>query len=150
MRPRLIIRAPGTRAARVDTRQRRIESLAAEFALLAQRRARVVHQMDLLDQQREAAAIGFNKLQVRMAWLAQKMHALDPDLHETDTPAEVAAPPPPPPPPPVAHTPSRPVKPAALNGAARHAGGKLAAGAINRTLKNGRLARGLGANKWRT
>jgi hypothetical protein len=76
----LISRAPGTRTARADTRQRRMESLAAEFALLAQRRGRVVHQIDLLDQQREAAAAGLAKMLARMAWLTQRMDALDPDL----------------------------------------------------------------------
>lgn len=82
MIPRPITRSPGTRTARVDTRQRALESLAAEFALLAQRRARVVHQIELLDQQRDAAANGFAKLQSRMSWLAHKMDALDPELRD--------------------------------------------------------------------
>jgi hypothetical protein len=94
----MLTRSPGTRTARSDTRQRRIESFAAEFALLAQRRARLVHQMDLLDQQREAAANSFGKLQARMSWLVQRMDALDPELREGFEPEPELAPPPPPPP----------------------------------------------------
>ena len=97
MIPRPITRSPGTRVARADTRQRQLESLAAEFALLAQRRARVVHQLDLLDQQREAAANGFAKLQARLTWLVEQMDAIDPELRP---PLEAPAPPAPPPPPP--------------------------------------------------
>jgi hypothetical protein len=94
----MMTRSPGTRTARSDTRQRRIESFAAEFALLAQRRARLVHQMDLLDQQREAAANNFAKLQARMSWLVQRMDALDPELRDGFEPEpEPVAPPPPPP-----------------------------------------------------
>lgn len=98
MIPRAMNAAPGTRATRVDTRQRRIESLAAEFALLAQRRARVVHQIDLLEQQIEAAAAGFAKLQSRMAWLAQRIHDLDPSLHPPEPEPDPEPEPPPPPP----------------------------------------------------
>jgi hypothetical protein len=93
----MITRAPGTRTSRTDTRQRRLESLAAEFALLAQRRTRAVRQIDLLDQQREAAAAGLAKLTARMGWLAQRMNAIDPDLLDPDA----AVPEPEPPPPPV-------------------------------------------------
>jgi len=75
-----------------------MESFAAEFALLAQRRARLVHQIDLLDQQREAAGNSFAKLQARMSWLVQRMDALDPELREGFEPEpEPVAPPPPPP-----------------------------------------------------
>jgi len=95
MIPRAMNAAPGTRAARVDARQRRVESLAAEFALLAQRRARVVHQIDLLEQQIDSASAGFRKLQARMAWLAQRIHALDPGLHEPEPEPEPEPPPPP-------------------------------------------------------
>jgi uncharacterized coiled-coil protein SlyX len=73
-------RSPGTRTTRNDPRQRRLESLSAEFALLAQRRARVTHQIDLLDEQRAAAATTFAKLQARMGWLVQRMDAIDPGL----------------------------------------------------------------------
>jgi uncharacterized coiled-coil protein SlyX len=73
-------RSPGTRTTRNDPRQRRLESLSAEFALLAQRRARVTHQIDLLDEQRAAAAVTFAKLQARMGWLVQRMDAIDPGL----------------------------------------------------------------------
>jgi chromosome segregation ATPase len=97
MIPRPITRSPGTRVSRADTRQRQLESLAAEFALLAQRRARVVHQLDLLDQQREAAATGFARLQSRLTWLMEQMDAIDPELRPT---LEAQRPPEPEPPPP--------------------------------------------------
>ncbi len=99
MIPRPVTRTPGTRVARADTRQRQLESLAAEFALLAQRRARTVHQLDLLDQQRAAAGRSFAKLQARLAWLVEQMDAIDPDLRPTlEMPAPVPEPVPPPPP----------------------------------------------------
>jgi len=94
--PRLIARSPGTRTSRVDTRQRQLESLAAEFAMLAQRRARLTHQIELLEQQRTAAAGTFCKLQSRMGWLAQRIAALDPVLY--DNAPEIVAPQPDPPP----------------------------------------------------
>jgi hypothetical protein len=135
----MISRTPRPHATGVDARPQRIESLAAEFALLAQRRARLVQQMDLLDRQRETAAAGFNKLQARMAWLARKIDALDPELREEHGKA-VVAPPPAPTPQPVAHTPA-------------HAG-KLTPGAISRAPNGGRMApmsRVIGATKtWRT
>jgi uncharacterized coiled-coil protein SlyX len=77
-----------------------MESLAAEFALLAQRRARQSHQIELLEQQLLAATGGFGKLQRRLSWLVQQMDALDPSLRPSlEVPPEAAAPPPPPPPP---------------------------------------------------
>ena len=115
MIPRPRQSAPGTRSARGDTRQRRIESLAGEFALLAQRRARVVHQIDLLEQQIEAAASNFAKLQSRMAWLTQRIHALDPTLHEPEPEPE-----PEPAPPPVQQA-SKPLFRASLSPSARPA-----------------------------
>ena len=63
----------------------RLESLAAEFALLAQRRSRAVHQLEMLDQQRATAALAFAKLQKRINWLMERMSALSAD------PAEPAA-----------------------------------------------------------
>jgi uncharacterized coiled-coil protein SlyX len=86
-------RPPGTRTARADPRQRRLESLSAEFALLAQRRARVAHQIDLLGQQHLAASLTFARLQARMGWLAQRMDALEPALRGP----EAVEPEPPPP-----------------------------------------------------
>jgi len=109
--PRPASRAPGTRAARADVRQRRLESLAAEFALLAQRRARVTHRVELLDQQRDAARASLDKLQARMAWLARHIDALDPGLRER---AAMAAADPAPPPP----VPARPFKVAPMPAAA--------------------------------
>lgn len=106
MMPRLrLLRAPGTRAARFDPRQRQLESLAGEFALLAQRRARIVHQLQLLDQQRAAAADTLHKVLSRLAWLLEHIDALDPELRD---PEAFAAPEPEPEPPP----PPRSLKPA--------------------------------------
>jgi hypothetical protein len=100
MIPRLRARAPGTRATRSDPRERRLESLAGEFALLAQRRTRTLHQLELLDQQRHAAAGALLKMQGRMAWLLRQMDALDPVLRDPQGLAPEPEPPPPPPPPP--------------------------------------------------
>jgi hypothetical protein len=114
----LISRAPGTRTARADTRQRRMESLAAEFALLAQRRGRVVHQIDLLDQQREAAAAGLARMLARMAWLTQRMDALDPDLRAGFETGPMLPPLPLQPPPSAAAPAPRPLKQAGFVGPA--------------------------------
>lgn len=106
MIPRLRTRAPGTRATRFDPRQRRLESLAGEFALLTQRRARTLHQLELLDQQRAAAAANLDKVQSRLAWLVQHMDTLDPGLRDPAGHAEPEPEPPPPPP-----SPARRLKP---------------------------------------
>jgi hypothetical protein len=106
MIPRLRARAPGTRATRMDPRERRLESLAGEFALLAQRRTRTLHQLELLDQQRGAAAGALLKMQGRLAWLLRQMDALDPGLRDPYAYAPEPEPPPPPPPPPPLQQPS--------------------------------------------
>ena len=80
MMPRLSHRSPRSRAVRGNMGQPRLESLAAEFALLTQRRSRAVHQIAILDQQRAAAAAGFARLQKRIAWLLERMDAASPDL----------------------------------------------------------------------
>jgi hypothetical protein len=80
MMPRLANRTPRLRAVRGNSGDPRLESLAAEFALLAQRRSRAVHEMQVLDQQRATAAAGFARLQKRMAWLVDRMDRLSPDL----------------------------------------------------------------------
>ncbi len=83
-----------TRTARTDTRQRSVASLASEFALLAQRRTRVGHQLTLLEQQHAAAATTMGRLLARMAWLVERIDALDPDLRDpTPAPAPIAPPP---------------------------------------------------------
>jgi hypothetical protein len=79
MIPRLANRTPRTRAVRGNTGDPRLESLAAEFALLAQRRSRAVHQIETLDQQRATAALGFARLQKRITWLMERMNALSAD-----------------------------------------------------------------------
>ncbi len=101
MIPRLANRAPRMRAVRGIMGEPGLESLAAEFALLAQRRSKAIHQMELLDHQRAAAAASFAKLQKRAAWLLERMESYTPELR--------AAPPAPPEPQPLPHT--RPLKP---------------------------------------
>jgi hypothetical protein len=97
MMPRPPMRAPRPRGARATKHQPRLESLAAEFALLTQRRARAIHQLALLDQQRAAAGLNFDRLQARITWLMQRMDALNPELRGLDD-----VPPPEPEPPPKA------------------------------------------------
>jgi hypothetical protein len=82
------MRAPGTRVARSDPRQRQLESLAAEFALLAQRRSRAIHQLALLDQQRAAALGNLHEVAARMAWLLDHIDGLDPELRGIETAAD--------------------------------------------------------------
>jgi hypothetical protein len=102
-----MIPRPANRSARArclrggNLHQPRLESLAAEFALLTQRRAKAIHQIALLDQQRAVAATGFARLQHRIAWLVQRMDMLNPELREPAAaePPEPEPPPPPPPPP---------------------------------------------------
>lgn len=77
----MMTRPPGRRTARIDPHEPRLESLAAEFALLAQRRARLEHQVGLLQQQHRAAANTLGRLQTRMIWLAHRMHIRDEDAH---------------------------------------------------------------------
>jgi hypothetical protein len=86
MMPRLANRTPRPRAVRGNSGDPRLESLAAEFALLAQRRSRAVHELQVLDQQRATAAAGFARLQRRMAWLVDRMDRLSPDLRDTPQP----------------------------------------------------------------
>jgi hypothetical protein len=69
-----------TRTSRHDPRGAKLESVAAEFALLAQRRARIARQVDLLARQLDAATTGLDGVQSRMSLLAQRLHQIDPDL----------------------------------------------------------------------
>ena len=82
MIPRLSNRSARSRAVRGNMGEPRLESLAAEFALLTQRRSRAIHQIEILDLQRTTAAVGFAKLQKRIAWLMQRMDMLTPDLRD--------------------------------------------------------------------
>ena len=84
MMPRSTQRPPRSRVVRGNLHQPRLESLAAEFALLTQRRARSIQQIALLDQQRAAAASGFARLQQRIAWLMQRMDRLGPEPREPE------------------------------------------------------------------
>ena len=83
MRQKLLSGRPiVTRTSRFDPRGAKLESVAAEFALLAQRRARTARQVDLLARQLEAATAGLEGVQARMVMLAQRMQQIDPDLAE--------------------------------------------------------------------
>lgn len=95
-----------------------LEQVAAEFALLAQRRARAARQIDLLSRQLDAAERGHAAVERRLTQLAQRMTAMAPDVL---VPAQIA-PPAPPPPPPVPPTPSFAPR------VARHAAGRMAPG----------------------
>jgi hypothetical protein len=103
-------RAPGTRAARRGAHPQRLETLAAEFALLAQRRARLKHKLDLLDRQHQAASHTYLLLEARMALLSRHMGVGHAAVPPASPPPAVAAPPAPvrpaapPPPPPQAPT----------------------------------------------
>ena len=102
MRQKLLsTRAVVTRTSRGDPRGAVLESVAAEFALLAQRRARRTRQIDLLQRQLHAATTTLSGVTTRMTVLAQRMDAIDPSLR-----GQLEAPPPEPPPPPP--PPSRP------------------------------------------
>jgi hypothetical protein len=86
MIPRLANRTPRTRAVRVNAGDPRLESLAAEFALLAQRRSRAIHQLETLDQQRATDALAFARLQKRINWLMEHMSELSAELAEPAAP----------------------------------------------------------------
>lgn len=71
------IRTAIARGTRTSIRQRGhapLEALAAEFALLAQRRGRVRRQIDLLERQRIAADTTLRLVEQRMAVLSGRMH----------------------------------------------------------------------------
>jgi hypothetical protein len=81
-----------TRTSRHDPRGAQMESIATEFALLAQRRTRLARQVDLLSHQLAAANANLKHVQSRMGTLALHMDEVDPQLRPG------AAPPPPAPP----------------------------------------------------
>jgi hypothetical protein len=81
MRPKLLSMRPTvTRASRRDPRGAKLESVAAEFALLAQRRARIARQIDLLARQLDAASGSLAGVQSRMGVLADRIRQIDPGL----------------------------------------------------------------------
>lgn len=67
----------GSRVRKQVAATARLEGMAAEFALLAQRRARVARQIELLVRQRDAAALTLTQVEARMRHLAGHMR-LDP------------------------------------------------------------------------
>ncbi len=90
MRAKLLSSRVGvTRTSRRDPRGPMLESLAAEFALLAQRRARMTRQIDLLDRQMRSATRSLEGAQSRMKILSLEMARLDPSLRPS-SPAVVA------------------------------------------------------------
>lgn len=96
-------RAPGTRVLRPQAQAGQgLEALAAEFALLAQRRARMLRQIELLERQLAAAGASFHQIEARMSVLGRRIGRLEAGF---TAPAPQPAPPPPPPPP-------EPVRPA--------------------------------------
>jgi hypothetical protein len=148
------MRALGTRVARSDPRQRQLESLAAEFALLAQRRGRAIHQLALLDQQRSAALGNLLKVTARMAWLLDHIDGLDPELRGIEAAVEPEPEPEPPPPPPkplafVAWPHAKSASPPVLAkpGSAKPGAGKAAVARFFATRPAGRAL--AGTSKWR-
>jgi len=91
------LRPAKLRGLRNDPGGAAIEGVAAEFALLAQRRARIARQVDLLDRQLQTAEVGLAQVTQRMGMLARRIDLLDPDLR-APAPAgqapSLAAPPP--------------------------------------------------------
>ncbi|WP_206935541.1 hypothetical protein [Roseococcus thiosulfatophilus] len=90
MRPRpLRVNARrGTRLARHDTHEFRLEAVAAEFALNAQRRARLTRQIELLERQRAGAMSSLAQVEARMVVLQRRMRGAE------EAPAAVAPAPP--------------------------------------------------------
>jgi hypothetical protein len=88
MRPRILSARPSvTRTSRNDPRGAALESVASEFALLAQRRARIARQLDLLGRQFNAAQSSLDAVHARMAWLASRIDGIDPSLRPVLDPA---------------------------------------------------------------
>ncbi len=79
MRPRpLRVNARrGTRLARHDTHEFRLEAVAAEFALNAQRRARLTRQIELLERQRAGAMSSLAQVEARMVVLQRRMRGAE-------------------------------------------------------------------------
>lgn len=84
-RPLRVNKRRGTRLARHDTHEFRLEAVAAEFALNAQRRARLTRQIELLERQRAGAMSSLAQVEARMVVLQRRMRGAE------DAPA-VAAP----------------------------------------------------------
>jgi uncharacterized coiled-coil protein SlyX len=90
----LAIRPAVARGSRHDPGATALESVAAEFALLAQRRARAARQLDLLGRQVAAAQATLDSVQGRMTLLAHRMNGIDPSLRTVAVlPPQAYAPP---------------------------------------------------------
>jgi len=85
-----------TRTSRHDPRGAQMESIATEFALLAQRRTRLARQVDLLSHQLAAANANLQHVQSRMGTLVLHMDQVDPELRPGAAPPPLEPPPRPP------------------------------------------------------
>lgn len=98
MKPRPTLRTIPARGRPPGQRDRKagsLDSLATEFALLSQRRSRLMRQLELLERQHVAASGQLGRVESRMAVLGQRM-ALIPALRGKHL--ELVPEPPPPPP----------------------------------------------------
>jgi hypothetical protein len=94
LKPILLSMRPSvTRTSRHDPRGAALESVAAEFALLAQRRARLARQLDSLGRQLAAASSSLDAVQNRMSLLAHRMDGIDPTLRPAAVDLPAPAPP---------------------------------------------------------
>lgn len=83
----------GTRLARHDTHEFRLEAVAAEFALNAQRRARLTRQIELLERQRAGAMSSLAQVEARLSVLRRRMRGAEDALPASaPAPAEPPAP----------------------------------------------------------
>jgi len=92
--PLRTIPARGSRLTRRGGGEAPLESLAAEFALLAQRRGRVTRQLELLERQRVAASATLRLVENRLGVLSRTIHA--PVAEPMPLPQPMDLPPPPP------------------------------------------------------
>lgn len=81
----------GSRLRRQVAATAKLEGVASEFALLAQRRARLHRQVELLERQLRAAGVTLSQVEARMHHLSAHMHMNDPAAAEAAAPAEGAA-----------------------------------------------------------
>lgn len=81
----------GSRLRRQVAATAKLEGVASEFALLAQRRARLHRQVELLERQLRAAGVTLSQVEARMHHLSAHMHMNDPAAPAAPPPAEGAA-----------------------------------------------------------
>jgi hypothetical protein len=81
----------GSRLRRQVAATAKLEGVASEFALLAQRRARLHRQIELLERQLRAAGGTLSQVEARMHHLSAHMHMNEPGGAPAAAPAEGAA-----------------------------------------------------------